>query len=343
MSIGTTALTSVPPQVALLNLTTGHWIMQGIFVAVKLGIADLLRDGPQSSATLAESAAANPRALYLLLRALSSVGIFYEGDDGRFALTPMAECLLTDAPGSMHAWALVMGESYAAQMWSGLLDSVRTGETAFDHVHGIGCFDYFVRHPEQGRLFDAAMTSLSAPEIPGVIAAYDFSEVSTLVEIAGGHGSFLGAILEAYPTMKGVLSDVPSVIDGAHRHLGAARLADRCAVVAIDFFESVPSGGDAYILKHIIHDWNDTRATTILKNCHRAMTRNAKLLLVEMVIPPGNDPEFAKWLDVGMLVLTGGCERTEIEYRDLLSAAGFRITRIVPTRSPVSVIEAVSL
>ncbi len=341
MSSPSPAVKELPPHAALMNLTTGHWIAQAIFVAAKLGIADLLREGPRSSGDLAQSAGANPRALYRLLRALAGAGIFAEGSDGRFALTPLAACLQADAPGSMRAWALMMGEPWGFQAWGGLLDSVKTGQTAFDRVHGMGVFDFFVQQPEQGRLFDEAMTNFSGPEIAALLAAYDFSGIGTLVDVAGGQGSFLGAVLQAYPAMRGVLADVPAVIEGARRHFQAAQLTGRCEVVPINFFESVPAGGDAYMMKHIIHDWDDARSNTILKNCHRAMAGKGKLLLAEMVMPPGNDPEFGKWLDLCMLVFAGGCERTEGEYRELLAAAGFRLTRIVPTPSPVSMIEAV--
>jgi hypothetical protein len=185
------------------------------------------------------------------------------------------------------------------------------------------------------------MTNFSGPEIDAIVSAYDFSGIGTLVDVAGGHGSLLGAILKANPAMKGVLADMPAVIEGARRHFEAANLADRCKVAPLNFFESVPAGGDAYLMKHIIHDWDDERSNTILKNCHRAMAGKGKLLLAETVMVPGNDPEFGKWLDLAMLVYAGGCERTEAEYRDLLAAGGFRLTRIVPTQSPLSVVEAV--
>lgn len=330
-----------PPQAGLMKLTTGHWITQGIFVAAKLGIADLLQDGPQSSGDLAQSTGANSRALYRLLRALASVGVFAEHEGGRFALTPMAECLRGDTPGSMRAWVLFTGEPYAFQPWSELLHSVRTGETAFDHVHGMPIFDYYAQHREEWQIFDAAMTGSAGPEVAAVMADYDFSGIGTLVDLGGGHGSFLSTILEAYPAIRGVLAEMPAVIDGARRHIEAAHLAHRCEVVPIDFFESVPPGGDAYVMKRVIHDWDDHRSLTILRNCHQAMAGVGKLLLVEMIIPPGNDPGFGKWLDIAMLVYSGGCERTEKEYRDLLTAAGFRITRIISTRSPASVMEAV--
>jgi hypothetical protein len=340
MSTPEATLKTLPPPVALLNLTTGHWTTQAVFVAAKLSIADLLRDGPKSSGDLAKSAGVDARSLYRLLRALASVGVFAQGTDGRFALTPMAECLQSDAPGSMRAWILIMG-TYGFEPWGELFHSVKTGETAFDHIHGMGFFDYLGKHPEQGRLFDESMTNFSGPEIAALVSGYDFSGIGTLVDIAGGHGSLLSAILKANPAMKGVLADMPAVIEGARRHFEASNLSDRCQVAPINFFESVPAGGDAYLMKHIIHDWDDVRSNTILQNCHRAMGGKGKLLLAETVMVSGNDPEFGKWLDLAMLVYAGGCERTEGEYRDLLAAGGFRLTRIVPTQSPLSVIEAV--
>ncbi len=322
-------------------LTTGHWTTQAIFVAAKLGIADLLANGPKSSADLAQSVGADARSVYRLLRALSSSGIFAQGADGRFELTPMAECLRSNVPGSMRAWALLMGETSGFQPWGELLHSVKTGETAFDHINGMGFFDYLGKHPELGVLFDESMTSFSAPEMAAIISAYDFSGIGTLVDVAGGHGTLLAAILKANPAMKGILADMPSVIDGARRQFEASNLAGRCRVEPINFFESVPAGGDAYLMKHIIHDWDDARSTTILKNCHRALAGKGKLLLAETVMVPGNDPEFGKWLDLAMLVYAGGCERSEDQYRELLAGAGFRLTRIVRTAAPISVVEAV--
>jgi hypothetical protein len=341
MSTPHPALQTLPPPIALVNLTTGHWTMQAIYVAAELGIADLLRDGAKSCGDLSQSAGVNARSLYRLLRALASVGIFAQDTDGRFALTPMAECLQADAPGSMRAWALIMGAPQNFQPWGELLHSVKTGETAFDHVHGMGFFDYLGKHPEEGRLFDESMTNFSGPEISAIVSSYDFSGIDTLVDVAGGYGSLLGAILKANPSMKGVLADLPAVIEGARRQLESSNLADRCVVAPMNFFESVPAGGDAYLMKHIIHDWDDERSNTILKNCHRAMAGKGRLLLAETVMKPGNDPEFGKWLDLAMLVYAGGCERSEEEYHDLLAAGGFRLTRIIPTQSPLSVIEAV--
>jgi hypothetical protein len=343
MSSQSSAVQGLSPQADLMKLTTGHWITQAIFVAAKLGIADLLLDGPRNSSELAQSTGANPRALYRLLRALASIGVFVEGSDSRFALTPMAECLQAHTPGSMRAWVLFTGEAYAFQPWGELVDSVMTGQTAFDHFHGLPIFDYYAQHPEQGKLFDAAMTGSAGPEIAAVMADYDFSGIGTLVDLGGGQGTFLSTILKVYPAIKGILAEIPAVIDGARSHLEAAHLSDRCEVVPINFFESVPAGGDAYVMKRVIHDWDDERSTIILKNCYRAMAGKGKLLLVEMVLPPGNDPDFSKWLDIAMLVYSSGCERTAEEYRDLLTTAGFRLTKITPTRSSASVIEAVPI
>jgi hypothetical protein len=249
MSTPNPALETLPPPVALLNLATGHWTTQAIFVAAKLGIADLLREGAKSCGDLAQSAGVDARSLYRLLRALASVGVFTEDTDGRFALTPMAECLQADAPGSMRAWALIMGEPQNFQPWGELLHSVKTGETAFDYVHGMGFFDYLGKHPEQGRLFDESMTNFSGPEIAAIVSAYDFSGIETLVDVAGGHGSLLSTILKANPAMRGVLADMQAVIEGARHHFEASNLADRCVVLPINFFESVPAGGDAWPAK----------------------------------------------------------------------------------------------
>ncbi len=325
----------------MVRLATGHWITQALYVAAKLGIADILAEGPRSPANLAQAAGADAVSLYRLLRALASEGVFAEDSSGRFELTPLAECLRTGVPGSVRAWILVMGEPVGYDPCGKLLHSVKTGETAFERTFDAPFFDYLGQHPELGRLFDESMTSFSVPEVGAIVGGYDFCGIGTLVDVAGGYGTLLAAILQANPAMKGVLADVPAVIEGARQNFVAANLAHRCTVSPINFFESVPAGGDAYLMKHIIHDWDDARATTILKNCHRAMGGKGKLLLAESLLLPGNDPEFAKWLDICMLIYVGGRERTEPQYRDLLAAGGFQLTRIVPTASPLSIIEAV--
>jgi SAM-dependent methyltransferase len=337
-----TQVTAVPPPGALLQMVTGYWVSQAIYVAAKLGIADLLKDGPKSYDELAKATGTHKRSLYRLLRALASVGVFAEAEDGRFGLTPLGECLQTGIPGSVRALTINHGERlYRA--WGELLHSVRTGEIAFNHIFGMDVWQYAAQSPESAAIFSEAMAELTTQVSTAVVTAYDFSRFSKIVDIGGGNGTLIISILQANPKMSGVLFDLPYVVENARKHLDATDLIGRCEVVAEDFFASVPGGGDAYILKNIIHDWDDERALKILQNCHRAMAENGKLLLVEGVIPPGNEPSFGKLVDLNMLVMAGGCERTEAEYRTLFAAAGFKLTNVVPLPSPFSfsVIEGV--
>jgi hypothetical protein len=234
-----------------------------------------------------------------------------------------------------------MNEPFHWRVFEEMLGAVKTGKLAFEQVFGMPPFPYLVEHPEVAKIFDNATTSFSLLTAPAVVAAYDFSSIKKLVDVAGGHGLLISSILKANPHLRGVLFDMPTVIGGAGPLIEEANVANRCEKVAGDFFEEVPAGGDAYIMKHIIHDWDDERALTILKNCHRAMTDGGKLLLVEVVLPPGNEPSFGKIMDMEMMLLPGGMERTEAEYRELFAAAGFQLTRIVPTASPASLIEGV--
>jgi hypothetical protein len=314
----------------LARLVSGYWYTQTIYVAAKLGIADLLKDGSRSAQELAEATGTNPKALYRLLRALASIDIFAE-DQARFALTPLAECLLDP---SMKAIATLRGEcQYRA--WGELLYSVQTGKSAFAKVYGKPVFDYFSEHPETGKLFDQAMTGVHGRETEAMLEAYDFTGIGMLADIGGGNGSVMTAILRRYPALRGILFDLPAVVERTR----AAGLEGRCQVLAGNFFEAVPPGADAYLMRHIIHDWDDDKAITILSNCRRAMGQGGKLLVVEVVVPTGNEPSVSKFFDLAMMVLPGGMERTEEEYRQLFEAGGFRLTRIVPTRTWVSVIE----
>lgn len=334
--------TDLPPPATLLRLMSGSWIAHAIALAAQIGIADLLVGEPKDVDFLARATATHSSSLNRVLRALASVGIFQEDREGRYHLTPLAEPLRGDVPGSLRGFAIMLGQEWHWRAWGNLSHSVRTGQSAFEHLYGMTCFEYWAGYPEAGAIFDEAMTSRSGDENAAVVAAYDFSNVGTLVDVGGGHGSFLAAILKANPRVRGVLFERPEVTPGGKRHLEAAGLDGRCDVVAGDFFASVPSGGDAYMLKKVIHDWDDERAVAILKNCHRAMRERGRLLVAELVVPPGNDPSFAKLLDLLMLVWTaGGKERTEPEYRALLAAAGFELTGITQSRSPVSVIEGI--
>lgn len=331
---------TTPPE-ALLQMITSSWVSQAIYVAAVLGIADLLKDDPKNSSELAKATGTHARSLYRVMRALASVGIFAEIEDGRFELTPLAAYLQTDVPGSIHAIAIMLGESWHWQPWGNILHTLKTGNTAFKHVHGMKLFEYLTKNVEAAQIFNEAMTGTTAPFNATITADYDFSSIGKIVEVGGGHGSLIASILKVYPTMQGILFDLPPVVIGAKHSIEAEGLAERCEIVGGDFFESVPSGGNAYILKNIIHDWDDTHAVAILKNCHRAIVENGKLLLVEALIPPRNEPSFGKFLDLEMLVMAGGCERTEAEYRVLFEAAGFHLTKVITTRSFLSVIEGV--
>lgn len=328
------------PHAQLDRMITGYWLSQAIYAAAKFGIADLLSSGPRSIDDLAQKTATNADALYRLLRALASAGIFAEGPPRSFALTPLAEPLQSNTPGSKRALALMSGdEQFAA--WTEVVYSIQTGNKAFDKVFGQPIFDYLGENLEKAKIFDAAMVGIHGRESNAVQNAYDFSGINTLVDIGGGNGSQLIELLTANPHMRGILLDLPHVIERARGSIAVAGLTDRCDVVAGSFFESVPSGADAYFMRHIIHDWEDEKSLTILRNCHRVMPAQARLLIVESVIPPGNEPFAGKFLDLVMLLIPGGKERTAEEYRTLFADAGFELSRIVPTETEVSVIEAV--
>lgn len=336
----TAANAQTPPEALLMQLAAGCYLTQAVYVAAKLRVADLLRDKPLTITELARNTNSHERALYRLLRALASVGVFAETETKIFALTPSAELLRSDVPGSMRDAAIFMGEPWHWAVYGQMLYSVETGKVAWERVHGQEVFPYFQQHPEECEIFNRAMTSLSNNALPGIVEAYDFSGVKKLADIAGGHGTLLAGFLGANPELQGLLFDLPQVIEGAPALLEKEGVAQRVELVAGDFFESVPEGADAYLMKFIIHDWDDERAIKILKNINRAMPAHGRLLLVEMVVPEGNEAHFSKLQDLEMLVSPGGIERTGQEYRELLAGAGFELTRIVPTKTPLSIIEA---
>jgi hypothetical protein len=329
------------PQGQIAQMLTGYWVSQMVYVAAKLDLAGLLKAGPRSSDELAQATGTHPRSLYRLLRGLASLGVFAEGTAKQFSLTPQAEALLEGVPGSQRAMALMTGEEHYLS-WSELLHCVTTGKTGFEKLYGMRPFDYLPSHPEQGAIFDAAMTSVHGKESPAALAAYDFSTIGVLADIGGGNGSLISATLEMHRELRGILFDMPSVIERSRPNIEKAGLASRCQCIAGSFFESVPPGADAYLLRHIIHDWDDAESVTILRNCRTAIGTNAagRVLVLETVIPPGNAPMFGKLLDLNMLVIPGGLERTESEYRELFTASGWRLNRIVPTTTEISVIEA---
>ena len=324
------------------RMLTGYWTTQALYVAAKLSIADLLTNGPRSADDLAHVTNAHGPSLYRLLRGLASMGVFTEDGTGRFSLTPLAECLRSDVPGSQRALAIMGGEEHY-KAWGELHYSVQTGKIAFDKLYGMPVFDFLSKNPEQAKVFDAAMVGVHGRETAAMTDAYDLSSIGVLADIGGGNGSLLTTVLKKYPSMRGILYDLPGVTERAKANLQSAGLTDRCKVIGGSFFESIPVGADAYLMRHIIHDWDDEKATTILRNVHQAIGKEGRLLVVEGVIPPGNDPCFGKLLDLTMLTIPGGKERTEEEYRTLFKAGGFALTQIVPTNAEVSVIEGKKL
>lgn len=330
------------PREALLQIVNAPMLAQCVYIAAKLGVADHLKDGPRECEELAAATNAHAVSLHRILRCLASFGVFHEDDAGRFSQTELSKRLRSDVPDSVRGWAILRGESFLWQPWGQILHAVKTGQSAFIHSFGMDWPQYFGQHPEAASLFDDAMRSISAEKYEAAAKAYDFSEVNTIVDVGGGNGGLLTAILSANPHMRGTLAELAHVVDGARDHLAAAGVSERCECVAIDMFERVPAGADAYIMANVIHDWDDERSITLLGNCRQAMQENGRVLLVEMVISPRNQPHLSKLADIEMLVMTdGGKERSESEYGVLYEAAGLRLARTIPTESPWSVLEGV--
>jgi hypothetical protein len=329
-----------PPATVLRRLITGFQVSQAIHVAATLGIADHLADGPRSSDELAQATESHPRSLYRLLRALAAIGLLHEDEERRFSLTPLGELLRRDVPESLAGSAAYVGRPYYWQAWANLLYSVRTGENAFRHVHGVDVWAYRAEHPEESEIFDRAMESLTRGAGAALIEAYDFGRFATVVDVGGGNGTLLAQVLAAHPALQGLLFDQPHVVAGAECVLQEAGVSDRCRVVASSFFDAVPEGCDAYLLKHIVHDWGDRQATAILQAVRRAVPSEGALLVLERVVGPPNKDLAAKLGDLNMLVMPGGKERTLDEYAALFAGAGFRLVGAMPTAAGVSVIEA---
>lgn len=328
------------PAQALAHMLAGAWLAQALAVAAKLGVADLLGAGPKTPAEIGAATGTQGAAMHRVLRALAGAGVFIEDDSGRFGLTPLAGPLRSDAADSIRAYAVMSGERWIWQSFGALEHSLRTGAPAFDHVFGAPLFDYYVAHPDAAHVSAEGLKSVGRGQDAAVAAAYDFTGAGTVVDIGGGQGGLLSAILTAHPQVRGVLFDLPHVAAMGRQNLEAAGLSARCRVVEGDFFRSVPALGDFYLLRKVIHDWDDEQAQRILRNCRSAMTEGSRLLLMETVVPAGNAPAYAKLLDLLMLVYSGGRERTELEYRNLLRVAGFSVSRVVSTASAVSIIEA---
>jgi hypothetical protein len=329
---------------SLMPMITGAWASQAICVAATLGLADLLAHGHQSEEVLAQATGTQPAALARLLRALASLGVFRETEQGLFASTPLGDQLRSEVPGSLRNLAMMVGAPEARLAWSDLTYSVRTGNSAFRRVLGMDTYEYRSKHPEDRAVFNAAMADMTRQVAAAAIAAYDFSRFRCIVDVGGGNGALLASLLTTTPGLKGILFDLPSGTEGAPELIAAAGMSERCEIVHGDFFKALPAGADAYLLKSVMHNWTDEMCCIILNNCAAAMPATARLLLVEQVLPARIEAvplhRRALMTDLNMLVMTGGCERGEAQYRHLLMASGLEIEAIVPTASSFSIIEA---
>ena len=337
-------LEQTPPQAVMMQMTMGFIVSQAISVAAKLYLADHLADGAQTLSRLAEKTNTHEPSLYRLLRALTSVGVFRKNSDGAYENSPLSEVLRSDDPHSLRAAAHMICDREHWHSHGNLLHSVKTGETAFDHTFGMPVFPYFAEHPEVAEIFDNAMTSFSAPVAEAVAAVYDFSQAATIADIGGGHGLLLATALKSAPQAKGILFDQPQVVEGAGKVLESEGVAGRVSITGGNFFEAIPVAADLYLMKFIIHDWNDEQSIQILSNLARSAKPGARLVLVETVVEDDDAAGSAsKVMDLNMLAMTGGKERTAKEYAELFEKTGFRLTRVIATASPMQIVEAVRL
>lgn len=329
-----------PPPAQMMQLITGFWTACCIYNAAKLNIADLLAAQPRTAEQLAEATHSHASSLYRILRALAGAGIFSENEKGEFSNTPLGDTLQSDIPGSMKAMVIAqLGDHYDA--WGKLLYSIKTGNTAFDKVEGMSVWQFYETHPEEGLNFMKAMAGVTGGVAMNVLPAYDFTPFKSIVDVGGGNGAMMMAVLNAAKQSTGIVFDEEYVIRETDRELAAKGYNSRCRTEAGSFFDYVPKDADAYILKMILHDWDDERSVQILNNCGRAMKPGSKLLIIEAVIPEDDSPHPGKLMDINMLVMTGGRERTKKEFEQLLHKAGLKLSKIVQTHSPLfSIIEA---
>jgi len=337
----TSAQSQTPPaHVGILQIINGTYVAGAIACLAQLGIPDLVEAGPKAVEELAPQVNANPQALYRLMRATASVGVLAEGADGKFSETPMSAVLRRNGSPSLRALAIMGGREWHGRGWAHLEHCVRTGKQALDRIYGTPVFEFFGKHPEEAQIFNDAMTALSTIDSPAVAESYSFDQIHSIVDVGGGHGLLLATILARNPHMKGTLYDVPRVVEGA-KDGPLKPLMERCTVASGDMFSSVPAGADAYIMKHIIHDWPDDLCLKILKACRKSVNAGGRVLVVDWVIQPGNDFSPGKFLDLQMLIFPGGRERSEKQFRDLFAAAGWQLTRIVPTAAGESIVEGI--
>ena len=326
------------PRQQLFNLTQGYKTTQALYVAAKLGVADLLQHGPKKAEQIAKEVGANPNALFRLMRHLAAIGIFTQDETGKFGLTPLGELLRTDNPESMRYGAIFTGEENY-QATGNLLHSVRTGETAFDNLYGKGHFDFLAEHPEASSTFNKAMAQ-SLRRLENPVESYDYSGKRLIVDVGGGRGDLISSVLVANPSMKGILFDLPQGSAEAHSLLQAKGIEDRCHIKTGSFFDSIPAGGDVYVLSRILHDWPDEKAATVLANCRGAIREDGTLLIRDNVLSDRGERPDSTQLDLTMLIMTGGVERTESEWRSLLRSAGFVLTRVYKKEGRADLIEA---
>ena len=328
------------PDAIMMQMLFAPLMQQCITIAAKLKIADLVAEHPQTIAELAAKTNTNADALYRMLRLLSSAGVFIKNHDDKFELTPIASLLRSDIPNSLYSFAIMMGEDWMWRNWGQLMYSIETGKIAHEKVYGMSSFEFFTSNEKAGTIFNNAMTNLSKASVAPIVEAYDFSGAGTVADIAGGHGMVLAGVLKETPQVQGILFDLPGVIKGAGELLEKEGVSARVELVSGDFFQSVPKSADIYMMKHIIHDWDDTSSIKILKNIRSAMNDDGKVLIIEMVVPESNEPSPSKIMDILMMIMEGGKERTEEEYRTLLASADLKLIRIIPTKSPYSLVEA---
>ena len=329
-------------QAHLIQMATAHWVSRFLYLAAQMNLADQLAERPKSAKELAKATGAAAASLYRMMRTLASLGLFTEDAEHRFSLTRLGESLQTGVPGSVRASVLTLAGQIFTHALDDLLYSIQTGKPSFEKAFGVPLFDWLASHPAEATMFSETMVGLHGAEPPAVAAAYDdFSEFGTIVDVGGATGNLLSTVLGRYPKPRGILFDLPHVVANPTKLINARGLANRIEIESGSFFESAPGGGDVYLLSHIIHDWSEAQCLTILGNCRRAMNRNSRLLIIEMVLPTGDAPHLGKMLDIVMLAIPGGQERTEPEYHELLDKAGFQLKRVVPTESAVSVVEAV--
>jgi hypothetical protein len=330
----------VPPEVGLLELASGFMASHAVYAAARLGIADVLSGDARSARDVARELHTDADATYRLLRACAAHGVLREDSAGRFSLTAVGATLRSDSPDSMRPVVLMVGDPRYQSVWGRLPDSVTSGAPSASAVHGMSMWDFLDHDVEFAGIFNDAMTRLTALDWPAVAAAYDFTPFGAIVDVGGGHGQLLALMLGAAPAADGVLLERKATIGAAERHLQEAGVLERCRLEAGSFFDTAPDDGDLYVLRRVVHDFDDDGAVAILTTLRRHMPAGATLLLMESVVPPGDGPDFAKSLDLDMLVFVGGRERTESEYAALLDRAGFRMTRVVPTISTISLVEA---